>query len=91
MNEYIVFDDGYDPFLMNYYESYHKGKVKIDNEAIKKLYMINISHAYRLMKAKNNILELRSLYPRSKSGLDNSNKLQSPSLSHNQAKKRSLS
>ena len=52
---------------MSYYELYHKGKTKTNHLAIKKLYLINISHAYRLMKAKNQILELRSLYPKIKS------------------------
>ena len=61
LSKYIVFDEGYDPFLMSSYEHVHRNKMKNLSEPVKDFYNLNISYAYRLMKTKNIILELRSL------------------------------
>lgn len=64
LNQYIKFDDGYDPFLMAQYENIHRNKMSHLETPVKELYSMNISYAYRLMKTKNIILELRSMAKR---------------------------
>lgn len=64
LNQYINFDESYDPFLMAPYESIHRGKGTRMEAPIKDLFSMNISYAYRLMKTKNTILDLRSLAQR---------------------------
>ena len=61
LNHFIVFDEGYDPFLMSPYEQIHRKKMKNLSEPVKNLYNLNISYAYKLIKTKNLILELRSM------------------------------
>lgn len=62
MNRYIKFDEGYDPFLMDPYEKFHRGVDYEEKESIKSLFNLNISLVYRLMRAKNSILEIRSKF-----------------------------
>lgn len=45
---------------MSAYEHVHRTQMKNLTEPIKDFYTLNISYAYKLMKTKNNILELRS-------------------------------
>jgi len=60
LNRYIQFGDGYDPFLMYPYENYHRSDENSHQEAVKSLFNLNISYVYRLMRAKNSILEIKS-------------------------------
>lgn len=49
---------------MAQYENTHRNKMNQMETPIKDLYAMNISYAYRLMKTKNTILELRSMAKR---------------------------
>lgn len=59
LNRYIRFDDGYDPFFMSHYEQYHRSESS-NSPSVARLFSLPISYAYRLIKTKNLILELRS-------------------------------
>lgn len=57
-----MFGPGYDPFLLHHYEQVCKdGSIKLKpSQAVDNLYDLSISYAYRLLKTKHAILNLRS-------------------------------
>jgi hypothetical protein len=46
---------------MDHYERIHKNAEAATEQSIKALFNLNISYVYRLLKAKNNILEIRAM------------------------------
>lgn len=58
LNRYMCFDLGYDPFFLCEYEYLHRGGSALP--PIVRLFTFAISYAYRLMRTKNAVLELRS-------------------------------
>lgn len=52
------FDEGYDPFFLCEYEYLHRGGTAV--APILTLFTFPISYAYRLMKVRNAVLELRA-------------------------------
>jgi hypothetical protein len=58
LNRYMCFDQGYDPFFLCEYEYLHRGGSALP--PIVRLFTFAISYAYRLMKTRNAVLELRA-------------------------------
>jgi hypothetical protein len=63
LGEHIRFSSDYDPFLLHHYEFTHSQKVAgNDNqsEPVRKLFGISIHHAYRLLRTRNAIMDIRA-------------------------------
>lgn len=66
INNFIDFDEGYDPFFIKLYENVHRKKTQSPSskDAIfNKKFDLPISSAYRMMKIRNQILDERSRSP----------------------------
>ena len=54
MAEYIIFSAGFDPFFLHHYELSQKSILNMKkSKAVEKLFNMNISYVFRLIKAKN--------------------------------------
>ena len=60
VGKYINFGSGDDPFLMDYYEQFHRNNGSNTEESIKGLFQLNISLVYRLLKTKNALLDIKA-------------------------------
>ena len=57
MAEYIIFSAGFDPFFLHHYELSQKSILNMKkSKAVEKLFNMNISYVFRLIKAKNQML-----------------------------------
>lgn len=60
LNQFVLFQQGYDPFFLYHYDMKGKKTPQISHPIIDQLFNLNISYACRLFKAKTRVLEILS-------------------------------
>lgn len=60
LNQFVLFQQGYDPFFLYHYDMKGKKAPQISHPIIDQLFNLNISYACRLFKAKTRVLEILS-------------------------------
>lgn len=60
LKDFILFQQGYDPFFLYHYDMRGKEQPKKSSPLIDKLFTLSVSYACRLFKAKNQVLDVLS-------------------------------
>jgi hypothetical protein len=60
INQYILFQEGFDPFFLYHYDSRGKHSVARSHQLVDKLFNLNISYACRLLKVRTKVLDILS-------------------------------